>query len=142
MIWLPSITGCAAITALSENVTEPRVGTVMGVEKVNVVLAVGGVTVTDCPAPVRVIELNKAGSLTLTVTEAMVSATARSFRTVNVPAGTVEPGAATSDTDVLVTSAPNTAVGVGLGPEPPNFGVGVGVAVGAPVGVGVGTGTL
>ena len=40
------------------------------------------------------------------VAEAMLSVTSESFRTVNLPAATVAPGAATLDTDVLVTLAP------------------------------------
>ena len=67
----------------------------------------------------------------------MISVTLESFRTVNVPAATVAPGAATLETDVLVTSAPGlgNAVGVGIGVC---VGIEVGVSVGLLAGVAVG----
>jgi hypothetical protein len=107
----------------------------MGVANVNVVLASGGVTVLACPPPLRVIELNRAGWLTLMVAEPILSATLRSLRTVNVPALTVAPGAPTLDTDVLLTSAPKVAAGVGVGGLAPTV---VAVAVGFTVAVAVG----
>src|SRR5580704_1227073 len=61
LISLPSITGCMAMTAFTEKVTEPPAGIEMGVVKVNLVVAEGEVTVTDCPAPLRVIVLNRPG---------------------------------------------------------------------------------
>ena len=61
LISLPSITGCMATTAFTEKVTEPPAGIEMGVVKVNLVVAEGEVTVTDCPAPLRVIVLNTPG---------------------------------------------------------------------------------
>ena len=47
--------------SVDRKVTEPPAGIEMGVVKVNVVLAEGEVTVTDCPAPLRVIVLNRPG---------------------------------------------------------------------------------
>jgi hypothetical protein len=67
------------MTAFSEKVTEPPAGIAMGVVKVNLVLAEGEVTVTDCPAPVRVIVLNRPEWLTLMLTEAILSVTLDAF---------------------------------------------------------------
>jgi hypothetical protein len=77
LISLPSIAGNIAIMALSEKVTEPPPGTVMGVAKVNVLRAAGGVRVFDCPPTLRVIVLNRVGWLTLIVAEPMFSVTFR-----------------------------------------------------------------
>ena len=138
LISLPSITGLVAITALSEKRTEPPAGIITGVVKVKVVFAVGGVTVTDCPAPLRIIELNRPGRVTLTVSDATVSVTASSLVMVNVPAATVLPGAPTSFTDVLLTMA--AGLGVGVGPVGLRVAVGVAFGVGAGVRAGVGFG--
>jgi hypothetical protein len=129
---LLSITGLAAIVPFSEKLAEPPAGTVTGLVNVNVVFALGGVTVTDCPAPLTVIELNRPGRLALIVTDEMVSAAGTSLVMVNVPAVTLVPGAATSATDRLRTSAPAAGFGVG-----PGLGVDVGLGVGFVVGAGV-----
>jgi hypothetical protein len=76
---VPRITGCIAITALSLKVTEPSNRPVHRnrVANLNVALASGDVTVLDCPLPLRIIELNKAGRLTLTVASPMFPVTSR-----------------------------------------------------------------
>jgi hypothetical protein len=108
----------------------------------NVVVAVGPVTVTDWPPPLRVIELNRPGWLTLTLTELMLSVTERSFRTLNEPAETLLPGAAALETVLLVTSAPGAGVAFGVGGSDPNrVEVGVGVLTGVRTGVRVGVRT-
>src|SRR5262249_49200579 len=71
----PSITGCIAMTAFTEKVTDFPAGIEIGVLKVNVVAAEGEVTVMVCPAPLRVIVLNRPGRLTLMLAEAMLSVT-------------------------------------------------------------------
>src|SRR5262249_41947871 len=134
---LPNITGLLAITALSEKLTEPPAGIVIGAVKVNVVVEAGGVTVTDCPPPLRVMELNKPGGLTLIVADRTASGIVRLLATVKVPAATVPPGGATLVTDVLVTMTPG--LGVGVGPVPPKLvAVGVGVAFSEAFAVGLG----
>jgi hypothetical protein len=134
---LPSITGFIEITPLSDKVTELPAGTANGAGKVNVVVAVGGVTVADWPPPLRVIELNKVGWLTVIVAEEMLSLTARSLWIVNVPAATVDPGWPTLFTDVLLTSAPGVGAAVGLGSVVPNTLVGVAFGVVVRDGVGL-----
>ena len=136
-----NLTGCIATTALSWKVAEPPGATTIGAVKVKVVVAVGGVTVALCLLLLRVIELNRPGRLTLIVADAMFSATSRLLRTVNEPAATVAPGAATLDAALAVTTAAVAGVGTGVaGAVPPSAGVGVGflVAVGVAVRVTVG----
>jgi len=82
---LPSITGLAAIVASSEKLTEPLAGTVTGFVNLNVVFALGSVTVTDCPPPLTIMELNRLGRLALIVTDKMVSAAGISLVMVNEP---------------------------------------------------------